>query len=263
MTKLSLDTDNNNYEEPICDEVFTAVTTDSNHQDLYDSGASVHITPYKECLANISNCPGGHIIRACNGQQFYANAIGDMVIKMPSYAGGKTIRHKQVLWAPVMAHTVISLGCLDDARWTWTGGKGKLPIHNGDKDLVAKIPKSDGRYKITTDFVASVNESATPYSLYDLHCLLGHVSYSYIHEMIHQKQLVGVKIKQGENKEIPCILCLHGKTTRSPIAHQHTSPLAEKYGDKHATALGAYFIIFIDFQYQRNLRTQYTTQNIF
>ena len=57
-----------------------------------------------------------------------------------------------------MAHTVISLGCLDDAGWTWTGGKGKLLIHNGDKDLVAKIPKSDGLYKITTDFVALVND---------------------------------------------------------------------------------------------------------
>ena len=49
--------------------------------------------------------------------------------------------------------------------------------------------------------------------------------------MIHNKQLFGLKLKQGSEKDITCIPCIRGKITHSPISRQRVSPLVEKFGN--------------------------------
>ena len=49
--------------------------------------------------------------------------------------------------------------------------------------------------------------------------------------MIRNKQLFGLKLKQGSDKDVTCIPCIRGKITCSPILRQRVSPLTEKFGD--------------------------------
>ena len=61
--------------------------------------------------------------------------MGEMVFTLPPECGGKTIYIKGVLWAPHSNCTLISLGKLDDAGYSFIekSGHPKLNNHNGDE----------------------------------------------------------------------------------------------------------------------------------
>ena len=62
-------------------------------------------------------------------------AMGEMVFTLPPECGGKTIYIKGVLRAPHSNCTLISLGKLDDAGYSFLekSGHPKLNNHNGDE----------------------------------------------------------------------------------------------------------------------------------
>ena len=140
-----------------------------------------------------------------------------MVFKLPKSCGGKTIHIKGVLWVPHANSTLISLGHLDDAGWKYIGTNGKLTLFNKSNDVIGRIPTKDGLYKATHDFAGNIVANSMSLSMYEIHILLGHVSYGHIHEMIRNKQLMGIKVKQDKDQDIPCIACIQGKIVRSPI----------------------------------------------
>ena len=133
-----------------------------------------HITPFKERLENITSV--SRFVRGYAGKPTEVVAEGDMIFTIPSQYGGKTIRIKNVLWAPQANSTLISLGRLDDAGWKYIGGSGKLTLFNRTNDIITRIPKKDGLYKITHDFAGTIDANSMSLSLYEIHVLLGHVS---------------------------------------------------------------------------------------
>ncbi|TFK58311.1 hypothetical protein BDN72DRAFT_782255, partial [Pluteus cervinus] len=50
--------------------------------DIFDSGATTHMTPYQDRLFNIREIPR-QPIRAANSQTFNATAVGEMRIQLP------------------------------------------------------------------------------------------------------------------------------------------------------------------------------------
>ncbi|OAX30756.1 hypothetical protein K503DRAFT_652234, partial [Rhizopogon vinicolor AM-OR11-026] len=51
--------------------------------ELYDSGSTRHISPYRERFATLSEIPP-RTFAAANKQLFDATAVGDMVIEIPN-----------------------------------------------------------------------------------------------------------------------------------------------------------------------------------
>lgn len=108
----------------------TAAADDTGSSDglcieVYNSGALQHMTPHHNCLSNF-RAISPHPIHAANGQLFYATGEGDMwirqTIEMPERGGFKRnsvhLRLRNILYAPVMHVTLISLGCLERNSFT-------------------------------------------------------------------------------------------------------------------------------------------------
>ena len=125
-----IDTLNDNYEYPCCEEAFkaTLITDDASHMDIFDSGASVHLMPYKERLEKVQS--SRTFVKGYAGMPEECTAIGEMVFTLPPECGGKTIRIKGVLWAPHSNCTLIFLGKLDDAGYSFFDNSGHLKLNN-------------------------------------------------------------------------------------------------------------------------------------
>ena len=54
-----------------------------------------------------------------------------------------------------------------------------------------KITKQNGLHKVDNNFAANVQEASTLFTLY-----------------VHNKQLFGLKLKEGSDKEVTCIPCI-------------------------------------------------------
>lgn len=131
-----------------------------------------------------------------------------MVISVPLEYGHSNIEIKNVLYAPQMQSTLVSLGRLDDTGWSWKGVNGKLHIWNRSEKLVATIPKINGIYRIIhTPSSAYSAISMRKLTLYDLHCLLGHANYDYISTMIKYNLLQGISLLDDEQsmRRVECI----------------------------------------------------------
>ena len=95
------------------DNIANAVTP-SQPIDLYDSGASHHMSPHRQDFALLSEAK--MILNAANQQTFRAEGVGEMVIPVPNPPGADTrICLKDVLYTPDLRYNLISIRRIDDA----------------------------------------------------------------------------------------------------------------------------------------------------
>lgn len=121
---------------------FAGIIESGHRVDIFDSGASRHMTPHLDRLSNFRTT-APHQIRAAEN-------------------GGNHIRLKGVLHAPKMHATLISLGVIEAAGFAWIGYDGHL-------------------YRIFYESThASLATSAVSLSLFEIHKRLGHVNYGYL-----------------------------------------------------------------------------------
>ena len=70
-----------------------------NESELYDSGASCHMSPYRHKFINFRKIVPKTIVAADQGT-FEATGLGDMCIQMPNGQSTTNILIKDVLYAP-------------------------------------------------------------------------------------------------------------------------------------------------------------------
>ena len=88
-----------------------------------------------------------------NKQNFQAVGAGDMVIEVPAGLNVSKMTLNEVLYSLEICYTLISIGCLDDARFMTTFGQGKCKVHNSN-GVVGTIPKSvKGLYPVVHESV--------------------------------------------------------------------------------------------------------------
>ena len=88
----------------------------SGESELYNSGASRHMSPFKHRLrvtnlSSIPPCP----ITAANNRVFYATGLGDLKIDVPNNSLSTRITLKDALYAPDMSLTVVTISKIADA----------------------------------------------------------------------------------------------------------------------------------------------------
>jgi len=114
-------------------ETMTTTTPGNNGHtlELYDLGASHHMTPYQHLLKNYSPTTD-KLINATNQQSFHAVSTGNLHITIPNDKSTTPIMLKNVLYAPEIATTSVSIGCIDNAGYLTTFRGGTCTIHNAD-----------------------------------------------------------------------------------------------------------------------------------
>lgn len=93
--------------------------------ELYDSGASCHMSPYKHNFINFIPIQT-KILTTADGGCFEATGKGDMHISIPVGKSTTTILLKDVLYAPKMGVTLISIGKIDAAGYAALFHKSQL-----------------------------------------------------------------------------------------------------------------------------------------
>jgi hypothetical protein len=113
--------------------------------DLYNSGASHHMSPQREDFINYMEIPEKPLT-AANKEIFSAVRMGDMIVSIPN--GDKEVKIKltRVLYTLALGFTLISIGHIDEAGHYSTFSGGKCEIQTGEQKTIGTIPKSGGVY---------------------------------------------------------------------------------------------------------------------
>lgn len=199
--------------------------------EIYDSGATKHMTPYRDQLLNYRQIPK-RMVKAAGKSHFAAYGIGDMVLRVPNGPAWGTLNVSDVLYAPAMGSTLISTGRLDDNGYWSTFGGGKCVIKDRSGKVVADIAKTGALYKVYQDgdhaLVAKTPKIPTA-TMLDMHKKLGHASYGYIKKMVRNGSIAGfdVDLNSGEPE---CDVCLRAKAVRAPVASKRSNPRASEFG---------------------------------
>ena len=144
--------------------------------ELYDSGSTHHLSPYHNHFVSFHTTPP-RSFDAANQQSFSATRVGDMLVEVPNGADMSTIRLIEVLYAPEIGYTLISIGRIDNAGSTVTFGGGCCTITTVSGTVIGKIPKSPkGLYHVEhAAETGSANVAEQKCTILELHCCMGHM----------------------------------------------------------------------------------------
>ena len=224
--------------------------------ELYDSGCTNHISPYKDQFENFQSIVPRHF-RAANKQTFSMIGKGELVIDVPNGDGCTQLRLHDVLYSPEVGYTLVSVGRLDEAGFTVIFGGGKCIVRGEDDVEVGVVPRTSTRvYKVEHE-EAVANAAEERLTLDKLHRRMGHISLDAARTLLRDKMVTGVRLEYSPTKNFFCASCVYAKSTRKPAPKVRESERAEVFGGEvHSDLWGKapveskgkklYYITFID-----------------
>src|SRR5271155_1240381 len=164
--------------------------------ELYDSGASRHMSPYRDHFENyIPIMPKS--ITAADKRHFQAIGRGDLRIKIPNGSSTTTILLKDVLHCPDMGLTLVSIG-----KITATGCKVLFhgltcKIFDPKDKVIGQVIVKNGLYRVDHDItvnVAMAGEAREVVTVEELHCRMGHIAPEAAKKMVSSGAIGGISI---------------------------------------------------------------------
>ena len=121
--------------------------TQTNTIELYDSGASQHLSPYHEHFVNFVDITPKPIT-ATDKHTFDATGCSKLYVEIPNGNTKARILLKNVLYAPSMGVTLVSISKLAATGYAALFRDSVCRIFNPPKKLVSEIPISNGLYRV-------------------------------------------------------------------------------------------------------------------
>ena len=232
------------------DEVDTAPRT-----ELYDSGASRHISPYKADFVSYTTLSPPLYLNAANQHKFPAIGKGTLVVKTPVNGRESVLSLYNALYAPSVGYTLVSLGALDEEGYMSHIGGGYLRLTSPSGELIANVACNASRlykYERSPESAHAVELM----SLMELHSRLGHISVASTRKLVENGAVKGIKLDPNA-PETDCEACIFARATRIPVPKPRISVPALNFGDeihtdvwgpaRVTTAKGKrYFVTFTD-----------------
>ena len=232
-----------------------ATEDEADRVELYDSGATRHVTPFKSDFISYSPLNPPTFLNTANQQRFPAVGTGTLATLVPCNGQSTKLILRDVLHAPAVAYTLVSLGALDEEGYTMKIGGGCLSLLAPGGELVGQVRRTPHRlYKVThSPESANVVE---PLSLMELHRRLGHIAVASTRKLVDSGAIVGVSLDPN-SEEMACDACVYARATRLPIASARITTPTQNFGDEiHTDIWGPlciltrqsrkYFITFTD-----------------
>ena len=149
--------------------------TSSSQVNLYDSGTTCHISPYRKHFENLVDIPNKSFT-TMNCQKFVATGVGNMIIKVPNRYNISHLRLTEVLFSPEVRYTLVSIGCLDELRLSTTFAEGFCTICGSNGEMIRQIPHTPkGLYHIVHEH-ETANTAGETVMVMDFHCHYGHIT---------------------------------------------------------------------------------------
>ena len=245
------------------------ITADTNAVDpskrveVYDSGASCHMSPYIDAFTDFTFIKPKSISAADN-RTFHAVGKGTIRVAIPNSKRSTVVQLRDVLYAPTIAFTLISLSRADIASYTTVIRNGDLHLLDcqNDNKVIGKIPTKNGLWSVANSAKALEkgqtllpgNTVLSVISLMDLHRCLGHISPSAAIRLVDQHNLNGIMVRDRDVDF--CEVCALAKIKRLPFPKSQSHPTqgvgdvvhSDVWGLAPVAAIGgaSYAITFID-----------------
>ena len=219
---------------PVVAIVTTSDQGDKRIVELYDSGSTRHISPYRDQFETLSPIPPKSLA-AANKQSFEAVGVGEMVVEVPNSLEVSKLRLTEVLYSPEVGYTLVSIGRLDQLGYAVTFADGTCIIRNSADDIFSRISQSKaGLYRVIHEpDHGSSNAVTERISVMELHCRLGHISPAVAKRLAESGLISGLKIDLSANEPTFCESCVYAKATRKPIAKERIGERAEEFAEVH------------------------------
>src|SRR6202522_746037 len=183
--------------------------------ELYDSGCTNHISPYRNQFENFQTIIPRHF-RAANKQTFSSTGKGELVIDVPNGSGDTQLRLLDALYSAEVGYTLVSIGRLDEAGFTASFGGGKCMLVGEVGVEVGVVPKTSTRVYRVDHEQAVANAAEERLTLDKLHRRMGHISLDATRKLLRDKMIVGVCLVYSPTKDFFCASCVYAKATRKP-----------------------------------------------
>ncbi|KAJ3489198.1 hypothetical protein NLJ89_g11551 [Agrocybe chaxingu] len=199
--------------------------------ELYDSGASRHMTPFRDRLINYIPIDA-RPITAADKRIFHAVGKGDLRIQIPNGKTTTVILLRDVLYAPSMGLTIVSISRIAAAGCAALFRSNFCRIFDSKDRRIGHIHISpNGLYRVEHGEVAS-SASTTTMTVEDLHQRMGHISHDAARKLVKQGLVTGVVLEGDDGRLRTCESCEYAKATRKRIRKEREEPRAESFGDE-------------------------------
>lgn len=242
------------------DEWVGAVITPADNDnrirtELYDSGATRHISPYKSDFVSYSPLAPPVFLNTANQQRFPAIGCGTLVVQVPNGGAESELTLHGALHAPSVSYTLVSIAALDEEGYHTHIGAGYLDLTSPQGERIGHIPRTQGRLYKVVHALDSAN-AVEPVSIMELHRRLGHIAVESARKLVTSGAVVGIEL-DTDSPEMDCDACIYARATRLPIPKVRISSPAQDFGDEiHTDVWGPatiatrqnrrYFITFTD-----------------
>jgi transposase InsO family protein len=242
--------------------VGNACTSEGVESELYDSGASRHMSPFRHRFLSYRTIEP-RPITAADKRVFYATGMGDVSIRVPNGESFTTVTLRDVLHAPDMALTIVSISRITKAGYVVAFEGNACRIDNKQGKTIGVVRATEnGLYKVDHTETAGAAIEALP--LAALHRRLGHIAPDAIRTLVQRGTITGLSITDNTPLSV-CDSCEHAKTMRKVIRKEREAPRAEAFGEEiHSDVWGPsptnslggrrYYVTFTD-DYTRHTRT--------
>ena len=223
--------------------------------ELYDSGATRHISPYKADFTSYKTLSPPAYLNTANQQRFPAIGEGNLVVQVPNNGTESSLTLRNALHAPAVAYTLVSIGALDEEGYTATIRNGRLEILSPRGERVGLIPRTPRRlYKVV--HVPDSVDTVELISAMELHRRLGHIAVATARKLVESGAVQGIEL-DPDSQESACDACIFVRATRLPMSKPRISVPAKHFGDEvHTDVWGPsniptrqgrrYFVSFTD-----------------
>ena len=196
--------------------------------ELYDSGASCHMSPYREHFENYI-----HIIlksiTVADKRYFQAVGKGDLRIKLPNGPSTTTVLLKDVLHCPDMGLTLISIG-----KIAAVGCKVIFRVYDAKNKMIGQVVIKNGLYHVDHDItvnVALAGVAREVLTVEELHRHMGHIAPETAKQMVSEGAIDGMEVNLSSTIQ-SCNSCEYAKATCKPIWKSCEASQALKFGGK-------------------------------
>jgi len=197
--------------------------------ELYNSGALWHMSLFREQFLNYKAIEP-HTILAANKQAFYAVGTGDLWIEVPDGKSSTPILLKDVLHAPEMGLTIVSIDWITKAGYLVIFEASTCKIKRPNGTVIGTIPATaNSLYKVEHAYAASV--ALEHVTLSTLYRRLVHITLDTLRMLVSRGAMEGIELIDNQALLI-CDSYEHGKSMCKVIQKECQAPLARAFGNK-------------------------------
>lgn len=169
-----------------------------------DSGASSHMTPFKDVLVNMNAMSGK--IHIANNETLNVEARGDATINL----NGIMITIENVLYVPKLNGNLLSVSKMVSKGNKVVFGQNGCTIYTSNDSIITTVASKNGIYKIHDGDEQCNAASGDDNQVKLWHRRLGHMNYQSMLKM-RDSAVTGIKFNGDDSAIRNCIVCCEGK----------------------------------------------------